>query len=260
MKKDSVLNVLRSWLGRNENDNSHRQIIDIYNGIKPLPRGYAVKYTDEWCDAGLSAAFIQAGDPNLIGRECGCEKHIDIFKNKGIWIEDGTVTPQSGDIIVFSWRKNTQPNNSYADHIGIVESVSGRTITTIECNKSNAVSRRTIQVGHGNIRGYARPKYESSTAQTPNPSVINDVIAGKYGNNPERSDRLRAAGYDPQVVQQLVNQAMKYEKKPNLDQVVREVCLGKWGNGADRVKRLRDAGYDPQTVQQAVNNYIRSLA
>lgn len=260
MKKETVLNVLRSWIGRNESNNTHRPIIDTYNSVKPLPRGYAVKYTDEWCDAGLSAAFIEAGDPNLIGRECGCEKHIDIFKQKGIWIEDGTITPQSGDIILFSWRKNSQPNNSYADHIGIVESVSGNTITTIECNKSEAVGRRTIQVGHGNIRGYARPKYEQSTAQSPTTTLISDIIAGKYGNNPERANKLREMGYNPDVVQAMVNEALNQDKKPNLEQVVKEVYLGKWGNGADRVNRLRAAGYDPNTVQQAVNNYIRSLA
>ena len=29
----------RSWLGRKEADGSHREIIDVYNTIRPLPRG-----------------------------------------------------------------------------------------------------------------------------------------------------------------------------------------------------------------------------
>lgn len=45
-----VLNVMRSWLGYNEVNGKFRQIIDLYNSVKPLPRGYAVQYHDEWCD------------------------------------------------------------------------------------------------------------------------------------------------------------------------------------------------------------------
>lgn len=159
-----VLNVMRSWIGFSEANGKFKQIIDLYNSHKPLARGYAVKYTDEWCDTTVSAAAIKAGAVDLIGTECGCEEHVKIFKNKGIWIEDGTITPQPGDIIVFNWGDNTQPNDGYSDHIGYVESVSGRTITTIEGNKGQAVGRRTLTVGNGNIRGYARPKYSGSSS------------------------------------------------------------------------------------------------
>ena len=159
-----VLNVMRSWIGFSEANGKFKQIIDLYNSHKPLARGYAVKYTDEWCDTTVSAAAIKAGAVDLIGTECGCEEHVKIFKNKGIWIEDGTITPQPGDIIVYNWDDNTQPNDGYGDHIGYVESVSGRTITAIEGNKGEAVGRRTLTVGNGNIRGYARPKYSGSSS------------------------------------------------------------------------------------------------
>ena len=36
-------------------------------------------------------------------------------------------------------------------------------------------------------------------------AVVDGVLAGAYGNNPERADRLRAAGYDPNTVQAAVN-------------------------------------------------------
>lgn len=159
-----VLNVMRSWIGFSEANGKFKQIIDLYNSHKPLARGYAVKYTDEWCDTTVSAAAIKAGAVDLIGTECGCEEHVKIFKKKGIWIEDGTITPQPGDIIVYNWGDNTQPNDGYSDHIGYVESVSGRTITAIEGNKGEAVGRRTLTVGNGNIRGYARPKYSGSSS------------------------------------------------------------------------------------------------
>ena len=159
-----VLNVMRSWLGYNESNGKYKQIIDLYNSHKPLARGYAVQYDDEWCDTCVSAAAIKAGAVDLIGTECGCEEHIKIFQSKGIWIEDGTITPKPGYIILYNWGDSTQPNDGYSDHIGYVESVSGGKITAIEGNKGGAVARRVITVGIGNIRGYAAPKYAESSA------------------------------------------------------------------------------------------------
>lgn len=166
------LNVWRSWIGFSEANGKFKQIIDLYNSMKPLPRGYAVKYTDEWCDTTVSAAAIKAGCVDLVGRECGCEEHVKIFKSMGIWIEDGTITPQPGDIILFNWDSSVQPNNGYSDHIGVVESVSNGKITTIEGNKGEAVARRVLSVGNGNIRGFARPKWAvSSSGNTNTPST-----------------------------------------------------------------------------------------
>ena len=71
-----VLNVMRSWIGYSEANGKFKQIIDLYNSHKPLARGYAVKYTDEWCDTTVSAAGIKAGAVDLIGTECGCEEHV----------------------------------------------------------------------------------------------------------------------------------------------------------------------------------------
>lgn len=166
------LNVWCSWIGFSEANGKFKQIIDLYNSMKPLPRGYAVKYTDEWCDTTVSAAAIKAGCVNLVGRECGCEEHVKIFKSMGIWIEDGTIIPQPGDIILFNWGSSVQPNNGYSDHIGVVESVSNGKITTIEGNKGEAVARRVLSVGNGNIRGFARPKWAAaSSGNTNTPST-----------------------------------------------------------------------------------------
>ena len=207
MSKPDVLDVMRSWLGFSEANGKFKQIIDLYNSVKPLPRGYAVQYKDEWCDTTVSAAGIKAGCSDLIGRECGVEEHVKIFKAKGIWIEDGTITPQPRDIIVYNWDDNTQPNDGYSDHIGFVESVSGITITAIEGNKGEAVARREIPVGGGFIRGYARPKYTSggssdTPAPTPAPTksleeIAQEVIKGVYSNGDARRNALKALGYDP---------------------------------------------------------------
>lgn len=165
------LNVWRSWIGFNEANGKYRQIIDLYNTHKPLARGYAVQYHDEWCDTTVSAAAIKAAMVDLIGTECGCEEHIKIFKQKGIWIEDGTISPKPGYIILYNWDSSVQPNDGRADHIGVVESVSNGQITVIEGNKGEAVARRVLSVGNGYIRGYARPNYEASGTAPSKPIV-----------------------------------------------------------------------------------------
>ena len=159
---EDVLNVARGWLGLSEDDGSFKEILDVYNSHKPLARGYAIKVTDEWCDAFVSAVAIKAKAVDLIGTEVGCEKHVAIFKKLGIWIEDGTVRPEPGDIILFNWNDATQANDGSADHIGYVEEIKDDKIVCIEGNKSRKVSRRTIDIGWGYIRGFARPKYAKS--------------------------------------------------------------------------------------------------
>lgn len=211
-----VLNVMRSWVGYNEVNKKYLEILNVYNSHKPLARGYAIKPSDEWCDACVSAAAIKAGAVDLIGTEVGVEKHVAIFKQKGIWIEDGTITPQPGDVIVFNWDDNTQPNDGNSDHIGYVESVSGGKITTLEGNIGEKVGRRTIPVGYGYIRGFARPKYAASsggnTPSNPTKSIdelAKEVINGLWGNGDERKQRLTAAGYSYSAVQARVNELVK---------------------------------------------------
>jgi len=258
---EDLLKVLRGWIGFSEGNGKYRQIIDIYNRHQPLARGYSVKYTDEWCDTTVSAAAIAAGMTDLIGTECGCEEHVKIFKAKGIWIEDGTITPKPGYIILYNWDKASQPNDGYSDHIGVVESVSGGKITVIEGNRGNAVSRRTIPVGWGYIRGYAAPKYDAVSKVVQNMTVeaaARGVIAGKYGNGDQRVKAIEALGLDYQTVQKRVNEILRGQvKQKTVDQIAREVIAGKWGSGATRQQKITAAGYDYSAVQKKVNELLK---
>lgn len=163
-KAIDMISVLTSWVGKKESDGSHKSIIDLYNTIRPLPRGYKVKYTDAWCATTISAAAKACKALDIIPAECSCEYMIKGFKAKGVWFEDGNITPKPGDIIMYNWDKSIQPNDGVADHVGLVVSVSGKTIKVIEGNMSNKVGYRTLQVGNGYIRGYARPRYITTIA------------------------------------------------------------------------------------------------
>lgn len=261
---NQILTKAKVYLGVTTGNATHKAIIDKYNGVKPLPVGYKVSYTDDWCDAFISALAIETGAVDIIGRECGVQRHIDIFKQKGIWNEDGTMTPKPGDIITFNWNDWSTANNGFADHIGIVESVANGQITTIEGNTDRAVKRRTYQVGNGFIRGYARPKYAAETATTTtkktNDTIANEVIDGKWGVNPKRAQDLTKAGYNATTIQNLVNQKLKSTatKKTN-QQIADEIYrgLGGWGNGTTRINKLKAAGYDPKAVQTLVERMFK---
>ena len=163
VKAQDILNTAISCLGMKESDGSFKKIIDGYNAQKNLPLGYEVKYTDEWCDTFLSYLFIVNDAVDLIGgAECGVERHIQLFKKAGIWDEDGSITPTPGSVICYNWDDSTQPNDGFADHIGIVKEVFGTDITIIEGNYNEQVAERIIPVGWGYIRGYAFPHYDTS--------------------------------------------------------------------------------------------------
>ena len=85
-----------------------------------------------------------------------------LAKQKGIWVESDSYTPKQGDLILYDWDDTGSGDaSSGADHIGIVVSVSGKSIKVIEGNNGDAVAYRTIQVNGRYIRGFVTPKYAS---------------------------------------------------------------------------------------------------
>ena len=204
-----MIDVMKSWIGLSRAKGTHKPIIDLYNSHYPLARGYKVSCTDDYCDATVSAAFIKLGAVDLIGgTECGVEEHINLFKEKGIWNEDGRITPKAGDIICYNWDDGTQPNNGWADHIGIVEYVDSknRTLTVIEGNiNGGVVGERTIPIGWGYIRGYACPKYTDS--QTTNTKKENNVSTETGGTGymfKVKTVQSGSTGNDVKLLQRLL--------------------------------------------------------
>ena len=206
-----VVAQAQAWLGKKESDGSHREIIDVYNAHKPLARGYKVTYTDAWCATFVSAVAIKLGYTSIIPTECGCPKMIDLFKSLGEWVENDAYTPKPGDIIFYDWYDSGIGDNTGSpDHVGIVEKVSGTTMTIIEGNKNNAVERRTLQVNGRYIRGYGVPKYDAEVTTTKKSveAVAKEVIDGKWGNGATRTQKLTAAGYNASEVQAKVNEIL----------------------------------------------------
>lgn len=95
------------------------------------------------------------------------------------------------------------------------------------------------------------------TTKAPTEALAREVIAGKWGNSPDRQKRLAAAGYDPAAVQALVNKLLQGRPaKKSAETVALEVIAGKWGDGSKRRELLTAAGYNFAEVQAAVNKIL----
>ena len=197
--RQKLVKTAQAYLGCKESDGSHRKIIDIYNAHKPLARGYAVTYTDAWCSTFVSAMSILCGMTEILPTECGCGKHIDLFRRLDSWVEADDYVPKAGDVIFYNWNDSGVGEcTTGASHVGIVTSCDGRTITIIEGNISNAVGYRTLGVNGRYIRGYGVPTYEllaaveNSLAEEERYHLLKDVPAS-YRD--ETIDRLVAQGF-----------------------------------------------------------------
>ncbi len=206
-----IVSIAQSYIGCNERDGSHKKIIDLYNSHRPLARGYAVKYTDAWCSTFASAVAIQAGLTSIIPTECGCQKHIELFKKLGSWQENDAYVPSPGDYIFYDWQDSgVGDNKGAADHVGIVEKVAGNTITVIEGNYSNAVKRRTLAVNGRYIRGYGVPKYgDGATAVE---AAINKLAKLGVINSPDYWKQAAKSGVVKYLDTLLVKAAEKITK------------------------------------------------
>ena len=170
--RSAIVSEAISHIGVKEGSILHHKIIDRYNARKPLPRGYAVKYTDAWCATFISYLAIVMGYTDIIPVECGCPQMIELAKKMGIWVEDDSYVPEPGDIPLYDWQDSGKGDNTGTpDHIGIAEKVVGNMMTVIEGNYHDAVGRREIAVNGRYIRGYIVPKYdEESSSASPKPA------------------------------------------------------------------------------------------
>lgn len=198
-----VLDLARSEIGYHEQgDNVTKYAAEMdqtnwYNGKK---NGFP------YCDVYYDWLFYKSfGDP--LGREmicqpagsagAGCLYSAQYYKNAGRWF----TTPQPGDQIFFSYSPGEY------SHTGIVESVSGGQVVTIEGNTSDQVARRSYPLGDSRIVGYGRPRWElaggsSSSGNTGGASGSGTGLSrvlkkGRKGEDVrEMQEKLEQLGYD----------------------------------------------------------------
>ena len=109
----------------------------------------------------------------------------------------------------------------------------------------------------------------NSTSPTPTKKktvdeIAKEVIAGKWSAGKDRITKLKAAGYNPDAVQNRVDELMgktkpKPAKKKSIDEIAKEVIAGKWSSGITRQKKLTEAGYNYNEVQRRVEELISKV-
>lgn len=224
--RTEVVKLAKSWIGKKESDGSHKLIIDIYNTIRPLPRGYKVKYTDAWCASTWSAIAQKLGYTDIMPVECSCVQLISKAKSMGIWVENDGYVPSPGDAVLYDWDDSGKGDDTGSpEHVGTVYKVfkDDGYFTVIEGNYKNAVKVRTVSINGKFIRGFITPKY---TINGP----VNTEIESKS------------------------------EPKKSITTIAREVISGEYGDGDIRKKKLEDLGYDYKEVQAKVNSILNDPA
>lgn len=163
--REKYVNVILGWNGAKEGGSVHKHIVDTYNTIVPLPRGYKLKVTDAWCAGTSSAGAQEAGMTDIIPVECSCYYLIEAAKKMGIWVENDAYTPKLGDLILYDWDDGTNyavtDNTGSPEHVGVVCKVYAGGFDVIEGNKNNAVGTRSMKVNGRYIRGFICPKFAS---------------------------------------------------------------------------------------------------
>ncbi|WP_051714901.1 CHAP domain-containing protein [Nocardia rhamnosiphila] len=145
----STLEVARSQLGLTEG--SGNRVNAPYN------------INDAWCASFTSWVWDQAG----YNVDWTNKNYVPAIWNDAVgegWNRQSINQAQPGDLIVFDWKSDGTP-----DHIGIVESVSGGVIHTIEGNTGNGsgpdgVLRKERPISAGNIVGIIAPPPTGSPA------------------------------------------------------------------------------------------------
>lgn len=236
--------------------------------------------TDTGCNVLANCVGYACGRFNeIIGSmkypylNCNAENFIERAKKYGLTVVS---YPTLGGIMV--WQKgSTLSGNDGAGHVAVVERIDGANkILTSESGYGSRTafwnSVRTNSNGRwGFGSGYTfrgcivNPAIgdvhyvEPTPAPTPsksNEDIANEVIQGKWGNNPERKQRLTDAGYDYNAIQDIVNNKMasntptSNSSNDELLTLVKRTIRGDFGNGADRKKAL-GSNYDE--VQRQVN-------
>lgn len=246
-----------SYIGCSEYLGTHKQIIDIYNQITPLPRGYRVKYSDAWCMAFVSACAWKVGAESRFPYECSCAKAVDKLAAEGLWTESDCYVPQKNDLIFYHWgTDSTDDCTAVPNHVGIVAGIKDGCIIVLEGNYHDAVGYREITLNHRYIRGFGRTSELFEGEPHDLEAVAYQVMSGKWGNMPERAELLESAGYDYPTIQARVNAIYEQQnpvRNDSLENVAISVIRGDWGYNPERKQRLIEAGYDYAAVQEYVN-------
>ena len=143
-----ILAIAQSQLGYTES--SRNYIVDENGDTKGYTRygaWYGIPYGD-WCAMFVSFCLHYASVEEMPINAC-CSSWISDLEAAGLYEVPSEYIPKAGDIIFFDWE-----NDGRSDHVGLVETLDGTNVTTIEGNMGNCVARHTYELLDSCIIGY----------------------------------------------------------------------------------------------------------
>ena len=158
---DAIVNKALSHTGYLETTYSNGAFWSKYGAWYGQQVGNSSFAYAPWCAAFVSYCASEAGiDRNTVPLFASCGVGVNWFKNNGRWHARSGYTPKRGDIIFFT-------SNGYSPyHVGIVESVSGGTVHTVEGNvhdgsgNNYGVRKLSYSISSSKILGYGNPNYK----------------------------------------------------------------------------------------------------
>ena len=200
---DEIINRAKAELGTKEDPPGSNKV--KYNQwFYNRADAYGPEYP--WCCVYVSYIFRGT---NLLKKTASCQDLYIWCKNNGLLVNN----PERGDIVFYKFGNTKRITN----HVGIVNSYDGICTNAFEGNTSTTSQHNggcvMLRNRYSNIVGYARPKYTKGTltnvTRKSNEEIAREVLAGKWSNNPERRQRLTAAGYDYEAIRKIVNDMKK---------------------------------------------------
>lgn len=128
------------------------KLMDDYNFhcsmlVKPTRR-YRIKSGDNWCAAFVSVVAYHAGyNLNRFPVEVSVGEQVKLARARDMFTKN-VERAKIGDLIIFNWNGGTWP-----DHVGIIKSIIGNVITTVEGNYKGTVGNRNIEMNSKFIYG-----------------------------------------------------------------------------------------------------------
>lgn len=241
-KREEIVSIAKTYVGIKEGSAEHKAIVDEYNSIVPLPRGYKLTYTDSWCAAFVSVVMKRAGITDF-PFECGVSEMLSKAGAEGLVI--GKVQPKIGDCIVYTY-----------SHVGIVSSVNGVNIQTIEGNASDSVMEISRKWTDNNVRTFFTPFKDVEEPDIPTVRTwikgnrylnqaqmeINaaNVVDWLDANDPGWTDNAKAALLANFEQESTINPGIWQSLKPV---VSRGWGLGQWTPSTNYTSWARKNGY-----------------
>lgn len=154
---EDMVKAMAALIGAHESNGNNKNYITHWYGLDGQP----------WCDQAVTYAAFHSGNEQSTcfgTKHAYTVEHAQKFKDHDQWhaMTNGVHASgiRRGDVIFFDWSGGSTVGA--IDHVGLVESVSGSVVHTIEGNFNNVCGRfaRTVEV----IAGYGRPKYKAPPA------------------------------------------------------------------------------------------------